>query len=33
MGRAAHARVREQYVGDMHLLHYTKLLGALIGGD
>jgi len=33
MGQAAHARVREQYVGDVHLLHYAKLLGTLIGGD
>jgi trehalose synthase len=33
MGQAAHARIREQYVGDMHLLHYAKLLGTLIGGD
>jgi hypothetical protein len=33
MGQAAHARVREQYAGDVHLLHYAKLLGTLIGGD
>ena len=33
MGQAAHARVREHYVGDVHLLHYAKLLGTLIGGD
>jgi trehalose synthase len=31
MGQAAHAHVREQYVGDMHLLRYAKLLGTLIG--
>jgi trehalose synthase len=33
MGRAAHDHVREQYVGDVHLLRYAKLLGTLIGGD
>jgi hypothetical protein len=27
---AAHAHVREQYVGDVHLLRYAKLLGTLI---
>ncbi len=32
MGQAAHAHVRDQYVGDMHLLRYAKLLGSLIGG-
>ena len=32
MGQAAHAHVREQYVGDVHLLRYAKLLGSLIGG-
>lgn len=31
MGHAAHARVREQYVGDVHLLRYARLLGTLIG--
>ncbi len=33
MGQAAHAHVREQYVGDVHLLRYAKLLGSLIGGE
>jgi trehalose synthase len=33
MGQAAHAHVREQYVGDVHLLRYAKLLGTLIGGE
>ena len=33
LGRAAHAHVREQYVGDVHLRHYVKLLGTLIGGE
>jgi trehalose synthase len=33
MGQAAHAHIREQYVGDMHLLRYAKLLDTLIGGD
>ena len=32
MGPAAHAHVREQYVGDVHPLRYAKLLGSLIGG-
>ena len=32
MGQAGHAHVREQYVGDVHLLRYAKLLGTLIGG-
>jgi trehalose synthase len=32
MGQAAHAHVREQYVGDVHLLRYAKLLGTLLGG-
>src|SRR5690349_10072794 len=31
MGQAAHARIREQYVGDAHLLRYARLLGTLIG--
>jgi hypothetical protein len=30
MGQAAHAHVREQYVGDVHLLRYAGLLGTLI---
>jgi trehalose synthase len=32
IGQAAHAHVREQYVGDVHLLRYASLLGTLIGG-
>ena len=31
MGQAAHAHVREQYVGDVHLLRYARLLGTLPG--
>ena len=31
MGQAAHDHVREQYVGDAHLLRYASLLGTLIG--
>ena len=31
MGQAAHAYVRDQYVGDVHLLRYARLLGTLIG--
>jgi trehalose synthase len=31
MGQAAQAHVREQYVGDVHLLRYARLLGTLIG--
>jgi trehalose synthase len=31
MGQAAHAHVREQYLGDAHLLRYAMLLGTLIG--
>ena len=31
IGQAAHAHVREQYVGDVHLLRYAGLLGTLIG--
>ena len=30
IGQAAHARVREQYVGDLHLLRYGSMLGTLI---
>ncbi len=33
MGQAAHAHVREQYVGDVHLLRYARLLRSLIAGD
>ena len=32
MGQAAQAHVREHYIGDLHLLRYGRLLGALIGG-
>ena len=31
MGQAAHAHVREQYIGDLHLLRYGSLLGTLLG--
>jgi trehalose synthase len=31
MGKAAHAHVREQYLGDVHLLRYARLLGTLTG--
>jgi trehalose synthase len=31
MGQAAHARVHEQYLGDVHLLRYAGLLATLIG--
>jgi trehalose synthase len=31
-GQAAHAHVRQQYVGDLHLLRYGSLLSRLIGG-
>ncbi len=31
IGKAAHDHVREQYIGDVHLLRYAKLLGSLIG--
>jgi trehalose synthase len=30
LGRAAHAYVRENYVGDLHLMRYAKLLSTLI---
>jgi len=33
MGRAAHARVREQFVADLHLLRYGSMLGTLMGGS
>ena len=33
LGQAAHAHVREQYVGDVHLLRYAGLLGSLIAGE
>jgi trehalose synthase len=32
MGRAAHAHVREHYVGDLHLLRYERLFSTLISG-
>ena len=33
MGKAAHAHVQEQYLGDVHLLRYARLLGTLIGRE
>jgi len=33
LGLAAHAYVREHYVGDLHLVRYAKLLGTLYGED
>jgi trehalose synthase len=30
LGLAAHAYVRENYLGDVHLMHYAELLGTLI---
>ena len=30
MGQAAHAYVREDYLGDIHLMRYARLLGALL---
>jgi trehalose synthase len=33
MGGAAHAYVRERFLGDVHLLHYARLVGTLIAGD
>jgi trehalose synthase len=32
MGQAAHAYVREDYLGDVHLMRYARLLGALLAG-
>jgi trehalose synthase len=32
LGQAAHAYVREHYLGDIHLLRYAELLGTLIFG-
>ena len=32
MGQAAQVYVRENFVGDVHLLRYGRLLGTLIGG-
>jgi len=31
MGKAAHAHVREQYLADVHLLHYARLLREMVG--
>jgi trehalose synthase len=31
IGQAAHVHVREQYLGDVHLLRYARLLGTLTG--
>ena len=31
MGQAAQAYVRENFLGEMHLLRYGRLLGTLIG--
>ena len=33
MGKAAHAHVQEQYIGDVHLLRYARLLGTLTGRE
>jgi trehalose synthase len=30
LGLAAHAHVRENYLGDVHLMRYAKLLGTLM---
>ena len=30
MGQAAHRHVRENFLGDIHLMRYAQLLGALI---
>jgi hypothetical protein len=30
MGQTAHAYVRENYLGDIHLMGYARLLGALL---
>ena len=30
LGQAAHAYVRENYLGDIHLMRYAQLLGTLI---
>ena len=32
MGQAAHAYVREDYLGDVHLMRYARLLAALLAG-
>jgi trehalose synthase len=31
MGAAAHAYIRENYLGDIHLLRYAQLFGSLLG--
>jgi len=33
MGKAAHAHVQEQYIGDVHLLRYARLLGTVTGRE
>ena len=33
MGRAAQVYISEHYVGDLHLLHYARLFGAMISGS
>lgn len=33
LGAAAHAHVREHYVGDLHLLRYARMFGALLPGS
>jgi trehalose synthase len=33
MGRAAQAYIRENYVGDLHLLRYAKLFGAMLARE
>jgi len=33
MRKAAHAHIRENYLGDVHLLRYARLLGMLIGRE
>ena len=30
MGRAAHERVRDQYLADRHLIQYVELFGQLV---
>jgi trehalose synthase len=33
MGAAAHAYISQHYVGDVHLLRYERMFGAMIGAD
>jgi trehalose synthase len=33
MGRAAHAHIREHFVGDLHLLRYARLFSSMIPGS